>query len=93
MYKFTDIFVSFSIVALTAIRFMAKTVASGLFNCQESTLRYVYCYAVLNRLNNLLYKLSLISLLNVLCRLLLSAQVSNKYSMAGHTAQGGAVCQ
>jgi hypothetical protein len=86
-----DIFVSLAIVAQTAIVSIAKTVASGLFICQETTLSHVYFYAALNRLTKLVCKVFDNSLLHVLQCLLLSRQVNNKYIMTGHIVQGGVV--
>jgi hypothetical protein len=86
-----DICVSFLIVPDGTIALIAKTVASGLVNCQETTLRNVYCYAALNRLNNIGYKIFDILLLNVMQFILLISQINNEYCMVGHIVQGGAV--
>jgi hypothetical protein len=91
MYIFVDIFVSFAIVVQTAIGLIAKTVASGLVNCQEITLSDVYFYAALGLLNKIGYKIFIISLLNIMQYLLLTGLVNNRYCMSARTMQGGVV--
>ncbi len=82
---------SFVMSVSTGILLIAKTVASGLVNCQESNFDYVCSYAAKKLLNKLSYKLSIISLLNIMQCLLLAWHVSNGYVMTSHTMQGGVV--
>lgn len=86
-----DIFTSFLIVQASTIKLLAKTVASVLVNCQQTTVSNVYVYAVSELLSNIVCEIFIISLLNVIRYILLNKSDTNNCDMSDHAVQGGAV--
>jgi hypothetical protein len=86
-----DIFTSFSIIAQAAIELIAKTVASVLVNCQQTTVSNVYVYAVSKLLSNIVCEIFMISLLNKILYIVLNESAANNYALSDHAVQGGAV--
>jgi len=86
-----DIFTSFSTVPNGTIKFLAKTVASVLVNCQQPTLSNVCFYAVSKLLSNIVCEIFIISLLNIIWYILLNESTANTYAMSDYAVQGGAV--
>lgn len=86
-----DIFTSFSTVPNGTIKFLAKTVASDLVNCQLATLSNVYFYAVSKLLSNIVCEIFIISLLNIIRYIVLNESAANDYALSDLAVQGGAV--
>jgi len=86
-----DIFTSFSIVPNGTIKLLAKTVASVLVNCQQTTVSNVYVYAVSKLLSNIVCEIFIISLLNIIRYIVLNESDANNYAMSDHAVKGGAV--
>ncbi len=86
-----DIFTSFSTVPNGTIKFLAKTVASDLVNCQQTTVSNVYVYAVSKLLSNIVCEIFIISLLNIIRYIVLNESATNNYALSDHAVQGGVV--
>lgn len=87
----TDIFTSFLIVQASTIKLLARTVASVLVNCQQTTVSNVYVYAVSELLSNIVCEIFIISLLNIIRYIVLNESATNTYALSDHAVQGGAV--